>query len=96
MRFLEENTLKGAGTLTGKVVITDRMNATTLVNLTTMNLLTTFAGSMMEGFLPRGWDLAQDRRLLLASARGDRRASAVVAPALRAGRLRLGRRLRRR
>ena len=24
-----------------------------------MNLLTTFAGSMMEGFLPRGWDLAR-------------------------------------
>jgi glucosamine-6-phosphate deaminase len=24
-----------------------------------MNLLTTFAGSMMEGFLPRGWDLAK-------------------------------------
>src|SRR3954463_7811442 len=26
---------------------------------TAMNLLTTFAGSMMEGFLPRGWDLAR-------------------------------------
>src|SRR5580692_1915132 len=26
---------------------------------TPMNLLTTFAGSMMEGFLPRGWDLAK-------------------------------------
>src|SRR4051794_1560324 len=25
----------------------------------TMNLLTTFAGSMMEGFLPKGWDLAK-------------------------------------
>lgn len=24
-----------------------------------MNLLTTFAGSMMEGFLPKGWDLAK-------------------------------------
>jgi len=24
-----------------------------------MNLLTTYAGSMMEGFLPRGWDLAK-------------------------------------
>ena len=24
-----------------------------------MNLLTTFAGSMMEGFLPAGWDLAK-------------------------------------
>jgi glucosamine-6-phosphate deaminase len=24
-----------------------------------MNLLTTFAGSMMEGFLPSGWDLAR-------------------------------------
>jgi glucosamine-6-phosphate deaminase len=24
-----------------------------------MNLLTTFSGSMMEGFLPRGWDLAR-------------------------------------
>jgi len=24
-----------------------------------MNLLTTFAGSLMEGFLPRGWDLAK-------------------------------------
>jgi glucosamine-6-phosphate deaminase len=24
-----------------------------------MNLLTTFAGSMMDGFLPRGWDLAK-------------------------------------
>ncbi len=24
-----------------------------------MNLLTTYAGSMMEGFLPRGWDLAR-------------------------------------
>ena len=24
-----------------------------------MNLLTTIAGSMMEGFLPRGWDLAK-------------------------------------
>src|SRR5258708_6806945 len=24
-----------------------------------MNLLTTFAGSMMDGFLPRGWDLAR-------------------------------------
>jgi glucosamine-6-phosphate deaminase len=24
-----------------------------------MNLLTTFAGSMMEGFIPRGWDLAK-------------------------------------
>ena len=27
--------------------------------ITPMNLLTTFAGSMMEGFLPRGWDLAK-------------------------------------
>src|SRR3954454_24977352 len=26
---------------------------------TAMNLLTTFAGSLMEGFLPRGWDLAR-------------------------------------
>lgn len=26
---------------------------------TPMNLLTTFAGSMMEGFLPKGWDLAR-------------------------------------
>src|SRR3954463_15299416 len=26
---------------------------------TPMNLLTTFAGSLMEGFLPRGWDLAR-------------------------------------
>ncbi len=24
-----------------------------------MNLLTTFAGSLMEGFLPAGWDLAR-------------------------------------
>jgi len=24
-----------------------------------MNLLSTFAGSMMEGFLPAGWDLAR-------------------------------------
>src|SRR5271166_4354246 len=24
-----------------------------------MDLLTTYAGSMMEGFLPRGWDLAR-------------------------------------
>src|SRR3982750_4250796 len=24
-----------------------------------MNLMTTFAGSMMEGFLPAGWDLAR-------------------------------------
>src|SRR3984957_16180337 len=24
-----------------------------------MDLLTTYAGSMMEGFLPRGWDLAK-------------------------------------
>ena len=24
-----------------------------------MNLLTTYAGSMMEGFLPQGWDLAK-------------------------------------
>ncbi len=29
-----------------------------------MNLLTTFAGSMMEGFLPRGWDLARIDALL--------------------------------
>lgn len=27
--------------------------------MTSMNLLTTFTGSMMEGFLPRGWDLAK-------------------------------------
>ena len=24
-----------------------------------MNLITTYAGSMMEGFLPKGWDLAK-------------------------------------
>ena len=60
-----------------------------------MNLLTTFAGSMMEGFLPRGWDLAQDRRLLRPAARLDRRAPTVVASRLRAGALRLGGRLRR-
>jgi glucosamine-6-phosphate deaminase len=29
-----------------------------------MNLLTTFSGSMMEGFLPRGWDLAKIDRML--------------------------------
>ena len=34
-----------------------------------MNLLTTFAGSMMEGFLPARLGPRQDRRLLLASAR---------------------------
>lgn len=28
-----------------------------------MNLLTTFAGSLLEGFLPRGWDLAKIDRL---------------------------------
>ena len=28
-----------------------------------MNLLTTFAGSLMEGFLPQGWDLAKIDRL---------------------------------
>ena len=28
-----------------------------------MNLLTTFKGSMMEGFLPAGWDLAKIDRL---------------------------------
>src|SRR5688572_29326795 len=29
----------------------------------TMNLLTTFKGSMMEGFLPAGWDLEKIDRL---------------------------------
>ena len=28
-----------------------------------MNLLTTFKGSMMEGFLPAGWDLAKIDRV---------------------------------
>jgi glucosamine-6-phosphate deaminase len=28
-----------------------------------MNLITTFAGSMMEGFFPAGWDLAKIDRL---------------------------------
>jgi len=32
-----------------------------------MDLITTFAGSMMEGFLPRGWDLARIDRLAGAS-----------------------------
>ena len=45
-----------------------------------MNLLSTFAGSMMEGFLPAGWDLSQDRRLLRSRARRDRRATELVAP----------------
>ena len=44
-----------------------------------MNLLTTFAGSMMEGFLPQRLGPRQDRRLLLAPRRGDRRAAALVA-----------------
>ena len=35
-----------------------------------MNLLTTLAGSMMEGFLPRGWDLARIDACCVASARG--------------------------
>jgi glucosamine-6-phosphate deaminase len=34
-----------------------------------MNLITTVAGSMMEGFLPRGWDLARIDRLGALSAR---------------------------
>ncbi len=33
-----------------------------------MNLLTTFSGSMMEGFLPRGWDLAKIDRFAAVSA----------------------------
>jgi glucosamine-6-phosphate deaminase len=33
-----------------------------------MNLLTTFSGSMMEGFLPRGWDLAKIDRLAAVSS----------------------------
>jgi glucosamine-6-phosphate deaminase len=32
-----------------------------------MNLMTTFAGSMMEGFLPKGWDLAKIDRLAASS-----------------------------
>ncbi len=41
-----------------------------------MNLLSTFAGSMMEGFLPRGWDLAKIDACcsLPASAVGERQA----------------------
>ena len=39
-----------------------------------MNLLTTYAGSMMEGFLPKGWDLAKVDACC-ASANGHRRAS---------------------
>ena len=39
-----------------------------------MNLLTTFAGSMMEGFLPRGWDLARIDACCSHPARCDRRA----------------------
>ena len=50
---------------------------------------------MMEGFLPRGWDLAKIDALLRPPSRGDRRAPAVVASRFRAGRLRLGRRFRR-
>ena len=60
-----------------------------------MDLLTTIDGSMMEGFFPEGWDLAQDRRVLLASARGDRGAAGLVAPRVRAGGLPVGRGLRR-
>ena len=33
-----------------------------------MNLLTTFRGSMMEGFLPAGWDLEKIDRLADCSA----------------------------
>jgi glucosamine-6-phosphate deaminase len=41
-----------------------------------MNLLTTFAGSMMDGFLPRGWDLARIDASCshTASTIGDRQA----------------------
>ena len=74
-RFLEENTLKGAGSLSGKVVIT----------IPRLNLLTTFAGSMMEGFLPRGWDLARIDGCCAHPPESDRRPPAVVAPRLRAG-----------
>ncbi len=42
--------------------------------VSTMNLLTTYAGSMMEGFLPRGWDLARIDRCcsLTPESIGDR------------------------
>src|SRR4051794_31047211 len=38
---------------------TDATRHDTTGRATPMDLLTTFAGSMMEGFLPRGWDLAR-------------------------------------
>ncbi len=45
-----------------------------------MNLLTTFAGSMMEGFLPAGWDLARIDACCTHPPRIDRRAAELVAP----------------
>src|SRR6516225_8299388 len=41
-----------------------------------MNLITTLAGSMMEGYFPRGWDLARiDRLGALSAGELTRRAS---------------------
>ena len=59
-----------------------------------MDLMTTLPGSMMEGFFPAGWDLAKIDRLADLPPDGARRAPSLVAPAVRAGRLRLVRGLR--
>ena len=60
-----------------------------------MNLLSTFTGSMMEGFLPRGWDLAKIDRCCSQPTGFDRRTPALVASGISAGRVRVGRRFRR-
>ena len=60
-----------------------------------MNLLTTFKGSMMEGFLPAGWDLAKIDACCSHPANVRHRTPAVLARAVRARRLRHARGLRR-
>ena len=54
-----------------------------------MNLLTTFAGSMMEGFLPAGWDLARIDACCAHNPAAIGERQAWWHPRLRAGSLRL-------
>ena len=68
-RFLEENTLQGRRLVDRESGASPSNRINVKSHDHTMNLLTTFAGSMMEGFLPARLGPRQDRRLLLAPAR---------------------------
>ena len=59
-----------------------------------MDLMTTLPGSLMEGFLPAGWDLAKIDRLAALPPEQAVARRPWWHPALRAGRLRLLRGLR--